>query len=106
MRAEKVDGTDEEDARGTRKAVAFEKCALHRISISDAIRGSPPPTVPALRKQLPHWSRRGPACANIASLHSSTTMHPFGGTPICPKCSKAVYAAEQVGNTPEMHTNS
>lgn len=26
----------------------------------------------------------------------STTMHPFGGTPICPRCSKAVYAAEQV----------
>ncbi|KAH9996139.1 hypothetical protein BJV74DRAFT_769233 [Russula compacta] len=23
-------------------------------------------------------------------------MHPFGGTPICPRCSKAVYAAEQV----------
>ncbi|EPS98833.1 hypothetical protein FOMPIDRAFT_90481 [Fomitopsis schrenkii] len=23
-------------------------------------------------------------------------MHPFGGTPICPKCSKAVYAAEQI----------
>ncbi|KAF5314271.1 hypothetical protein D9619_011824 [Psilocybe cf. subviscida] len=22
-------------------------------------------------------------------------MHPFGGTPICPRCSKAVYAAEQ-----------
>jgi hypothetical protein len=25
-----------------------------------------------------------------------TTMHPFGGSPICPRCSKAVYAAEQV----------
>ncbi|KAI0727739.1 hypothetical protein C8Q72DRAFT_781047 [Fomitopsis betulina] len=23
-------------------------------------------------------------------------MHPFGGTPICPRCSKAVYAAEQI----------
>ncbi|KAG2107687.1 uncharacterized protein F5147DRAFT_696699 [Suillus discolor] len=23
-------------------------------------------------------------------------MHPFGGTPICPRCNKAVYAAEQV----------
>ncbi|EIM80133.1 LIM-domain-containing protein [Stereum hirsutum FP-91666 SS1] len=23
-------------------------------------------------------------------------MHPYGGTPICPRCSKAVYAAEQV----------
>ncbi|KAH0834014.1 hypothetical protein J3R83DRAFT_11250 [Lanmaoa asiatica] len=23
-------------------------------------------------------------------------MHPFGGTPVCPRCSKAVYAAEQV----------
>lgn len=23
-------------------------------------------------------------------------MHPFGGTPICPRCGKAVYAAEQV----------
>ncbi|KAF8154082.1 hypothetical protein B0H34DRAFT_817995 [Crassisporium funariophilum] len=23
-------------------------------------------------------------------------MHPFGGTPICPRCSRAVYAAEQV----------
>jgi len=23
-------------------------------------------------------------------------MHPFGGTPICPRCSKAVYLAEQV----------
>ncbi|OJA09141.1 hypothetical protein AZE42_02313 [Rhizopogon vesiculosus] len=23
-------------------------------------------------------------------------MHPFGGTPICPRCSKVVYAAEQV----------
>ncbi|TFK37672.1 hypothetical protein BDQ12DRAFT_632297 [Crucibulum laeve] len=23
-------------------------------------------------------------------------MHPFGGTPICPRCDKAVYAAEQV----------
>jgi hypothetical protein len=23
-------------------------------------------------------------------------MHPFGGTPNCPRCSKAVYAAEQV----------
>jgi hypothetical protein len=31
-------------------------------------------------------------------LHRRTcsTMHPFGGTPICPRCSKAVYAAEQV----------
>ena len=27
-------------------------------------------------------------------------MHPFGGTPICPRCSKAVYAAEQVCTTP------
>lgn len=27
---------------------------------------------------------------------SLTTMHPFGGTPICPRCSKAVYLAEQV----------
>ena len=24
------------------------------------------------------------------------SMHPFGGTPICPRCQKAVYAAEQV----------
>ncbi|KZT68105.1 LIM-domain-containing protein [Daedalea quercina L-15889] len=23
-------------------------------------------------------------------------MHPFGGTPICPRCNKAVYAAEQI----------
>ncbi|KAI0043685.1 LIM-domain-containing protein [Auriscalpium vulgare] len=23
-------------------------------------------------------------------------MHPFGGTPVCPRCNKAVYAAEQV----------
>lgn len=23
-------------------------------------------------------------------------MHPFGGTPVCPRCEKAVYAAEQV----------
>ena len=23
-------------------------------------------------------------------------MHPFGGIPICPRCEKAVYAAEQV----------
>ncbi|EIN05902.1 hypothetical protein PUNSTDRAFT_73819 [Punctularia strigosozonata HHB-11173 SS5] len=23
-------------------------------------------------------------------------MHPYGGTPICPRCNKAVYAAEQV----------
>ncbi|KAI0656339.1 hypothetical protein C8Q70DRAFT_1013945 [Cubamyces menziesii] len=23
-------------------------------------------------------------------------MHPFGGTPICPRCAKAVYAAEQI----------
>ena len=23
-------------------------------------------------------------------------MNPFGGTPICPRCSKAVYLAEQV----------
>lgn len=23
-------------------------------------------------------------------------MHPFGGTPICPRCQKVVYAAEQV----------
>ncbi|KIP09441.1 hypothetical protein PHLGIDRAFT_102870 [Phlebiopsis gigantea 11061_1 CR5-6] len=23
-------------------------------------------------------------------------MHPFGGTPICPRCSRAVYAAEQI----------
>ncbi|KAG7087494.1 hypothetical protein E1B28_013455 [Marasmius oreades] len=23
-------------------------------------------------------------------------MHPFGGTPLCPRCNKAVYAAEQV----------
>ncbi|OSC99973.1 LIM-domain-containing protein [Trametes coccinea BRFM310] len=23
-------------------------------------------------------------------------MHPFGGTPICPRCTKAVYAAEQI----------
>ena len=26
----------------------------------------------------------------------SRTMHPFGGTPKCPRCSNAVYAAEQV----------
>ena len=28
-------------------------------------------------------------------------MHPFGGSPICPRCSKAVYAAEQVCPSPE-----
>ncbi|KAH9837933.1 uncharacterized protein C8Q71DRAFT_569621 [Rhodofomes roseus] len=27
-------------------------------------------------------------------------MHPFGGTPICPRCNKAVYAAEQLYHKP------
>ncbi|KAJ3566723.1 hypothetical protein NP233_g6824 [Leucocoprinus birnbaumii] len=39
------------------------------------------------------------SCGDRSALqnhHTSSDMHPFGGTQICPRCSKAVYAAEQV----------
>jgi hypothetical protein len=29
-------------------------------------------------------------------IAKTSNMHPFGGSTICPRCSKAVYAAEQV----------
>lgn len=32
----------------------------------------------------------------IPGLLLTTIMHPFGGTPKCPRCQKAVYLAEQV----------
>jgi hypothetical protein len=31
-----------------------------------------------------------------ASHDVTQTMHPFGGTAVCPRCNNAVYAAEQV----------
>lgn len=32
----------------------------------------------------------------VPRVDPTTAMHPFGGTQICPRCSRAVYAAEQV----------
>lgn len=32
----------------------------------------------------------------LVNTQKTIDMHPFGGTPICPRCNKAVYLAEQV----------
>lgn len=47
------------------------------------------------RSQCKLWLR----CTGNAFSQPQQAMHPFGGTPICPRCNRAVYAAEQVSKS-------
>ncbi|OBZ74576.1 hypothetical protein A0H81_05409 [Grifola frondosa] len=49
---------------------------------------------PGHRDNISYSKTRRAALISHSSI--SSTMHPFGGTPICPRCNKAVYAAEQI----------
>jgi hypothetical protein len=89
----------------------LKRSCCHRIQLSYSSLRSPRSSRESPRRT--RRARSAPSCvchldSVIASLHKRLdvfypeigNMHPFGGSTICPRCSKAVYAAEQVRSWP------